>query len=250
LTSFASAGHAGYDPTDMLLTFDDRPSTSPLIERVWRARSESAGRFSSIVSPLWEMVVTRHRGTVRMAVRGPETRATVADCPADAEWFGIRFKFGTFMPQIPVARVLDRNDVDLPHAARNAFWLDGRAWEYPSWENAEVFVHHLVRRGLIGREPLVDAALDGREELSTRSTQRRFLRATGLTRGAHRQIVRARHVTQLLRSGAAIADAAHDAGNFDQAHLTRSVKRLIGQTPGQIARGETQLSFLYKTDAS
>jgi AraC-like DNA-binding protein len=250
LTSFASAGHAGYDPTDMLLTFDDRPSTSPLIERVWRARSESAGRFSSIVSPLGEMVVTRHRGTVRMTVRGPETRATVADCPADAEWFGIRFKFGTFMPQIPVARVLDRNDVDLPHAARNAFWLDGRAWEYPSWENAEVFVHHLVRRGLIGREPLVDAALDGREELSTRSTQRRFLRATGLTRGAHRQIVRARHVTQLLRSGAAIADAAHDAGYFDQAHLTRSVKRLIGQTPGQIARGQTQLSFLYKTDES
>ncbi len=234
----------------MLLVFDDRPSTSPLIERVWRARSEGAGRFSSIASPLWEMVVTRHRGTVQMTVRGPETRATEADCPADGEWLGIRFKFGTFMPQIPVARVLDRNDVDLPHAGPNAFWLDGRAWAYPSWENAEVFVQQLVRRGLIGREPLVGAALDGRDELSTRSTQRRFLRATGLTRGAHRQIVRARYVTQLLQSGAAIADAAHDAGYFDQAHLTRSVKWLIGQTPGQIARGATQLSFLYKTDAS
>ena len=234
----------------MLLVFDDRPSTSPLIERVWRARSEGAGRFSSIASPLWEMVVSRVRGTTVMTVRGPETRATDADCPAEGEWFGIRFRFGTFMPQVPVARVLDRNDVDLPHVAPNEFWLDGRAWEYPSWENAEAFVEQLAQRGLVGREPLVDAALDGREELSTRSTQRRFLRATGLTRGAHRQILRARHVTQLLRSGVAIADAAHDAGYFDQAHLTRSVKRLIGQTPGQIARGETQLSFLYKTDAA
>ena len=233
----------------MLLVFEDRPSTSPLVERGWRSRSEHAGRFSSIASPLWEMVVTRHRGTVQMTVRGPETRATEADCPADGEWLGIRFKFGTFMPQIPIARVLDRNDVDLPHAAPNAFWLDGRAWEYPSWENAETFVQQLVRHGLIGYEPLVDAALYGREELSTRSTQRRFLCATGLTRGAHRQIVRARHVTQLLQSGAAIADAAHDAGYFDQAHLTRSVKRLIGQTPAAIARGDIQLSFLYKTDA-
>jgi AraC-like DNA-binding protein len=234
----------------MLLVFDDRPSTSPLIERVWRCRSGGTGTFSSIASPLWEMVVSRVSGTTVMTVRGPETRATDADCPADGEWLGIRFKFGTFMPQIPVARVLDRNDVDLPHTAPNAFWLGGRAWEYPRWENAEVFVEHLVRRGLVGREPLVDAALDGREELSTRSTQRRFLQATGLTRGAHRQIVRARHVTQLLQSGAGIAEAAHDAGYFDQAHLTRSVKHLIGQTPGQIARGETQLSFLYKTDAS
>ncbi len=234
----------------MLLVFDDRPSSSPLIERVWRCRTEQAGTFSSIASPLWEMVVARVRGTTVMTVRGPETRATDADCPAHGEWLGIRFKFGTFMPQIPVARVLDRNDVDLPHVAPNAFWLDGRAWEYPSWDDAEEFVQRLVRRGLIGREPLVDADIDGREELSTCSTQRRFLRATGLTRGAHRQIVRARHVTQLLQSGAAIADAAHDAGYFDQAHLTRSVKRLIGQTPGEIARGETQLSFLYKTDAS
>jgi AraC-like DNA-binding protein len=233
----------------MLLTFEDRPSSSPLIERVWRARSVAAGRFSSVASPLWEMAVTRHRDTLRMTVRGPETRATDADCPADGEWLGIRFKFGTFMPQIPVARVLDRNDVDLPVVSPRTFWLGGRAWEYPSFDDAEAFVQRLARCGLIGHEPLVDAVLHGREELSMRSAQRRFLAATGITRGAHRQIERARHVTQLLQSGAGIADAAHDAGYFDQAHLTRSVKRLIGQTPRQIARGETQLSFLYKTDA-
>jgi len=88
----------------MLLHFEDRPSTSPLVERVWRSQSEHAGRFSSIASPLCEMVVTRHRGTVQMTVRGPETRATDADCPADGKWLGIRFRFGTFMPQVPVAR--------------------------------------------------------------------------------------------------------------------------------------------------
>jgi AraC-like DNA-binding protein len=39
----------------------------------------------------------------------------------------------------------------------------------------------------------------------------------------------------------------HQAGYYDQAHLTRSLKRLIGQTPARIQRQEGQLSLLYKT---
>ena len=40
-----------------------------------------------------------------------------------------------------------------------------------------------------------------------------------------------------------------DAGYFDQPHLTRSLKRLIGQTPAELLRvGSEELSFLYKTD--
>ena len=38
------------------------------------------------------------------------------------------------------------------------------------------------------------------------------------------------------------------AGFFDQAHLTRSLRSLIGETPARVARRERQLSFLYKTD--
>lgn len=37
------------------------------------------------------------------------------------------------------------------------------------------------------------------------------------------------------------------AGYFDQAHLTRSLKYRMGQTPAEIARAREQLSFLYKT---
>jgi methylphosphotriester-DNA--protein-cysteine methyltransferase len=65
-----------------------------------------------------------------------------------------------------------------------------------------------------------------------------------------RQIERARYATTLLKSGAAIADAVHEAGFFDQAHLTRAVRRLIGQTPAKIARADEQLSFLYNTTPS
>jgi methylphosphotriester-DNA--protein-cysteine methyltransferase len=83
--------------------------------------------------------------------------------------------------------------------------------------------------------------------LSLRSAQRHFRRATGITYAAFRQIERARYATQLLREGLAIADVVHRAGYFDQPHLTRSLKYLIGQTPTEIARRTGQLSFLYKT---
>ena len=55
-------------------------------------------------------------------------------------------------------------------------------------------------------------------------------------------------VKVLLRQGTSILDAVHEAGYFDQAHLTRSLTHLIGQTPVEIGRGQTQLSFLYKTE--
>jgi hypothetical protein len=89
------------------LVFEDRPSDSPLVERIWRCHSERAGTFLSVAASHCEMVVTRHRGKTLLTLRGPETRITTADCPAGGEWFGIRFSLGTFLPYYPAARLID-----------------------------------------------------------------------------------------------------------------------------------------------
>jgi methylphosphotriester-DNA--protein-cysteine methyltransferase len=142
----------------------------------------------------------------------------------------------------------DRNDVTLAEASSGSFWLNGSAWEYPSFENADAFVERLAKQGLIVTDRSVEAALRGRgEELSPRSGQRHFLRATGMTQGTVRQIERARRATTLLQNGAGIVQAVEEAGYYDQAHLTRSLQHFIGQTPAQIVRGQEQLSLLYKT---
>jgi AraC-like DNA-binding protein len=100
------------------------------------------------------------------------------------------------------------------------------------------------------REPVVQAALqDQLKDLSLRTAQRHFLRTTGLTRSAVRQIERARYATTLLQQGLSILDVVYEAGYFDQPHLTRALKHFMGQTPAQIidrSRSQ-QLSFLYKT---
>ncbi len=238
----------------MILTFNERLSDSPFVERVWSSQSVTSGAFVSVAVSHWEMVVSRYEGKMTVTVRGPETKATMAHCPSDGEWVGIRFKLGTSLRQLSAKSLVD-GAVNLPEAASKGFWLHSSAWQFPTYDNAEIFVDRLVRDGLLWREPVVDAALQGQlehqlKDLSLRSVQRRFLQATGLTHGAVRQIERARHATLLLKQGVSILDTVDQAGYADQPHLTRSLKHLIGQTPAQMmGKGEPQqLSFLFNTE--
>jgi hypothetical protein len=233
----------------MLIHEADRASDSPYVERVWRYHSEEGGFFLSIAECRSELVVTGYQGRTTVTVRGPETRATRMSYSSDAEWLGIRLKPGAFLPSWPAPSLVDRG-LSLPEAMRGSFWLDGSAWQVPDYENADTFVARLVRAGLLAIDPTVRAALQGEPpNASPRTVQRRFVAATGVTRTAARQIERARYAALLLMRGDSIADVTHDAGYFDQPHLTRSLKRLIGQTPAQLLRdGCEQLSFLYKTE--
>lgn len=219
----------------MNFIFDERPSNSPFVEKIWWTQSEQPGSFISQAASQWEMVVTKYQGKTTFTVRGPETKATPADCPPDAEFFGIVFKLGAFMPHFPLTKLRDRNDATLPEASSQSFWLHGAAWQFPDFENADTFVARLVRQELLVHDPLVEAVLQNRPlEMSLRSVQRRFLQATGLTWGTIEQIERARQAVTLLEQGLSIADAVYHAGYADQPHLTRSLKRFIGQTPAQI----------------
>jgi len=234
----------------MFIHFDtDRPSDSPFVERVWSCHSASGGPFLAVASTHWEFVVSRVAGQTMFTLHGPETKPREVHCPADGEWFAIRFKAGTFMPGLPVSSLIDGNDVHLPRAFRNRFRLDGSAFDIPDLDNAEVFVDQLVRRGLLVRDAGVAAALAGDDDaLHARTTQRHFLHATGMSHRALRQIDRARRATLLLRDGLPPSEVASEVGYFDQAHLTRALRKLVGLTPGSIVREERQLSFLYKTE--
>jgi hypothetical protein len=184
------------------IRFEDRASDSPFVEKIWRCHSERADTFLSVAACHFEMAVTRLRGKIFITLRGPETRATTIDCPAEGEWLGIRFKLGTFMPRFLPGSLRDQQDVTLPDATSRSFWLNDSAWQYPDFNNAETFIKRLSKAGLILSDPAVDATLQHQPAvLSLRSTQRHFLRATGITYAAYRQIERARYATTLLKEG-------------------------------------------------
>lgn len=231
----------------MFIAFDqDRPSDSPFIERVWSCHSEGGGIFSSVASPHCELVLTRLKGNVIVTLRGPETCARQVSCPPDGEWLAIRFTAGTFIRPFPATQLIDGRDVNLPQINARSFWLDGARWECPSFDNAETFVAHLAKAGVIARDTVVAAAIEGDPVLSQRSVQRRFQQVCGITHTTLRQIERARYAARLLIDGARVFDVQEQAGFYDQAHLTRSLKRYTGLTPATIASGGQQLSFLYK----
>ncbi len=234
----------------MDFTCEERSSDSLYVERIWHSRSDQADPFISMADDHVAMVVTKTRGHIFLTLRGPETRATPANSVAEAEIFGIQFKIGVYIPHLPPQMVMDRRDVNLPDATGKSFWLNSAAWQYPDFENADTFVDRLVREGLLVYDPIVGAVLQGQPAAaSLRTVQRRFLQATGLTFSTVVQIERARYAVARLKQGASVPDAAQDAGYYDQPHLTRMLKTLVGLTPARIVdpgRPEI-LSYLYKT---
>jgi AraC-like DNA-binding protein len=221
----------------MFFTLEERPSDSSFVQAIWRHQSERSASFISTAGTHWEMVMMKHKGRSTLTVRGPETKATPADVPADAEWLGITFKLGTFLPDFLPGGLLNRHDVNLPESTGKSFWLCGSTWEFPTYENADTFVDRLVRAELLVRDPLVEEVIqDHPLDLSPRALQYRFQRATGLTRKAVQQIQRAWQATALLEQGCPILDTAYRLGYFDQSHLTNSLRRYIGQTPAQISQ--------------
>ncbi len=232
----------------MVLKFENRLSDSPFIERVWRSYSTMGGPFYSMAEPNIELVIARAGGLAQVILRGPVTRASVADCPADGEWLGIRFRVGTHLPGLPTSNLLDHRSLALPRAGDRMFWFCGQPWEIPTFHNAETFVAKLAAAGVIARDGVVELVFESRQlDVTLRSVQRRFLQATGMTRDGFRQIERARYATHLLRGGMSVLDVVDRAGYFDQPHLSRALRRLIGPTPAGLLRSDAQLSLLYKT---
>lgn len=213
---------------------EERRSDSPFVERVWSTQSDQAGSFISISTTLWSMVISKCRGRISISFHGPETGATCKDFPPGAEWFGIAFKLGTFVPTLLPGSFINRCFI-LPATSGSSFLLCGSTWQFPTFENADTFVNRLVRAGVLIQDPLLSAVRQGdTHSLSLRAVQYRVVRSTGLSRRTIRQIERARCAAALLKQGVSIFDTVYQAGYSDQPHLTRSLKHFIGHTPAEI----------------
>jgi hypothetical protein len=222
----------------MIVDLDTRLSDSPFVHSVYEARSVGGGSFMSNATTQWEMVITKQVGKITLSLRGPETQASPAPIPEDAEFLGIIFKHGTFMPNLPGYKLVDE-EIHLSETGKNSFQLFGDTWQFPTLENIDTFVGRLIRKDLVAHDQLVADVLRGKEyDLSLRSIQRRFLHVTGLTYKAILQVERAREAVELLKSGVPILEATYQTGYFDQAHLTNSLRRYYGQTPKEIINPE------------
>ena len=221
-----------------IFPFENNPERPSFVKRIWRTRSVTQPSFISVAVPYWEMVfVTFGADQRQVFVRGPETTATLSEIPRGAEFFGVQFELGTYMPETPIRTLVD-SAVELHPRGKSRFWLNGHEWEIPTFENADIFAKRLASAGVIVRNPDIDDVLSRRiANTSDRSIQRKFIQATGLTFSTIRQIERAERACGRLRDGESALDVVDAEGYSDQAHLTRSLRRFMGLTPRAISRG-------------
>jgi hypothetical protein len=220
----------------MGFVIEQRVSDSPYVETVMHGRTASSGTTIRPAENHWHMVLVRYQGETRMLAVGPWTTTGALPYVEGVELLWIKLRLGAFMPHLPTAKLLN-SETPLPSAASQSFWLNGSAWRFPDYENADTFVSRLVREEVLAWDPVVSAVLQHQwPELSPRTVRHRFLRATGLSQNQIQQVERAQQAEILLRQGRSILDTVDEAGYSDQPHLTRSLKQWIGYTPAQLIR--------------
>lgn len=219
----------------MSFLYEDRLSSSPLVESIWHTYGESTGCHLAIADGSWDFIMVRDGEQTNMFVAGASTQASPVPYTPGLQYMGIRMKIGAFMPNWPASDLLNTM-VLLPQATKTSFWLHDSMLELPTFANIEAFIDKLVRNGLLNHDPIVAAANQGEQGRSLRSVQRHFAQATGVTQAMLRQIERARYAQTLLLQGKSIVDSVFEAGFTDQPHMTKALKQFVGRTPGQIAR--------------
>jgi len=218
----------------MTFIFEDRLLDSPYIESITQGRTINAGSVIRPAETNWHMVFTKHDGAVFPIVVGPWAKSGIVAFDADAEILWIKFKLGVYMPHHPTKKFLDSETI-LPDASSQSFWLNGSAWQFPDFENADTFVNRLVREDILLCDPVIKTTLYNQSsDIPSRTLRHRFLHTTGLSQNRIRQIQRAQQAQSMLAQGFSILDTTFAAGYYDQPHLTRSLKQFIGYTPAQI----------------
>ncbi|MEU4646268.1 helix-turn-helix domain-containing protein [Nocardia fluminea] len=221
----------------MGLVFETRLSDSPWVESVWTCRSDQVTEMTSVATETWGLVFWEQQGVPSAAITGPEVATSTAPVPEGADFVGIQFAVGTSLRAVTATTLVDSGIV-LPDVTARGFWLDGDRWETPRVDDAEALVERLVGHGVVVRDALVADTLRGlTPAITERTLERRFRAATGLTRGAVRQIERARTAALLLSAGDAPGEVIDKLGYYDEPHLARALRRFVGRTAGQLREG-------------
>ncbi|MGW5557962.1 helix-turn-helix domain-containing protein [Micromonospora sp. NPDC003944] len=227
----------------------DTETDASIVDRVWRTSSDAEDTMTSAARTCCQLILTRRQGRLLVSLRGPETRATTATVPSDAEFLGIRLTLGTVLRPYPASSIVD-GYVPLPVTDSGRVVVGSEDWEAPTYENVEQFVRRLSDAGLLARSALrVDEQPAGHPEghPSRRTLQRRYRAVTGLSHTAVTQIDRVNTAATMLREGLGWPAVVEALGYFDQAHLAHALRRYVGRTARGLQGGDdAAMSFLYK----
>lgn len=208
---------------------------SPFVASVSFLHVDRAGETLIPPDGTWDLVFIQNQRGIR-AIRTGMTTKAVRLCHSENEQIlAISFKASVNIAAVDPVASLDKGY--LLESDRNSVLIAGEVFEIPVFSNADVFVDHLARAGLLRMNCAVQSILDGqRIARSERTVQRQFKATTGMTYKQFTMIERARLAAAKLRHGEPVHNVIDALGFYDQAHLINSLRAIIGQTPSQLNR--------------
>ncbi len=218
----------------MTQIFNSRSSALQAIDTVWTAHALADGVYNATPDGSWDLIhVEKPGGEHLVFLTGQQTQPASVPYQAGEISVVISFAAHFFLQSGPLPP--DGPTIEFLPVHAQRFLLAGLSLPLPTYENAELIASELVAAGLLRMDPIVTGGLGlSRFASSERSLQRHFREATGLSQKSFEQIRRAQEAVRLLQAGGKPADVAVAAGYTDQAHMTKSIKRIMGRLPTKV----------------
>ena len=219
----------------MSFTYEDKQVDSLFIDKIWHTYTTSDGVYTANLDGNWDIIITKSPQFLSVVVNGIGKVAVKVPYVAGIESIGIALKPGVFLRDHKGKDIVDSQRT-LAEGKIDYVEIDGKQFAIPDFESAEMFVKELADSGILLVDQIVSAFSEQKSNLSSERTLRRHVSSTtGLTPHFLNQIQKAKFANNLLRKGVPIAQVALEAGYSDQAHMTKSVKKIMGRTPAQIS---------------
>lgn len=213
------------------LTLEEDNPDSLLVYMRWRAITQRPGVHRALAMQYWTFLFSDVNRRKSVTLHRPHVTAQYLDYKQGTYW-GVLLNVHVFMPNM-IKNNIPFEGCELP-VEGDYFYLEKQKLRIPDYDDVVDFVEELHQRGLIVTDELVVKALENRAHMSPRTIQRRMTYVAGITRKELEMIRKARRAYGLLQEGFPITQVVDQAGYTDQAHLTKSLKLLAGQTPAQI----------------
>jgi hypothetical protein len=213
-----------------------RESNSPYIDRVWHTRNLTDGTYIATPDGSWDLIVlVQSDGTRGVMLAGQATEPATVPYRANTQGIVISFAAGAYLPAYPGSKMLNMAEM-LPNSDPDHFVLAGKAFTIPTFDTAEDLAAAMLATDVLKMDDVVASILNGNEKaLSDRAKQRHFLEVTGLTRKSLEQIHRAQEAVRQLQDGKKPLEVAAETGFSDQAHLAKSLKKIMHSKPSNVS---------------
>jgi AraC-like DNA-binding protein len=226
----------------------------------WDLRGEEPHVVETLTHPNFHLVFEKDHSTVNGVFTGKFTRTL----EGQGEVFGIKFNPGAFRPllrapasslanrSVPAESIFDKNEVEALEAMLVSSIEAGKKIDAADRflrqhisepDPAAIAATHLVRRIFAEPEIRTVEDLSTRTGIGKRSLQRLFREYVGATPKWVIRRYRLHELVEQLHSGKSLdfASLAQDLGYFDQAHLIRDFRDMVGYSPARYGKRAADL---------